>query len=51
MPEKYLKIADKLEILNLSIITMEISYKRNLIICSTIFKMIANDPTEHIKIL
>lgn len=41
MPEKYLRISDKIEILNLSITTMETSYKTNLIICLTIFKMFA----------
>lgn len=44
-------MSDKIEILNLSITTMETSYKTNLIICLPIFRTFANDPTEHIKIL
>lgn len=51
MPEKCLRILYKIEPLYLSITTMETSYKRNLIICLTVFKISANDPIKHINIL
>lgn len=50
MPEKYLRILDGAEILNLSITTTETSCEKNLILCLTILKIFANDPIEHIKI-
>lgn len=49
MPEKYLRILDKIELLYLSITTMETSYEKNLIICLSVFKIFPNDPIKHIN--